>query len=258
MSAIDQYKYEHIGFLNCPSDYPIVHGNTVRKVAVYMLEQDIPKDETSFDGKAGDILIGGGKGEAKSLRVSIPEIINFLSDNNNSIYNINDIRKSFWTPEESHAFCNGYSKLGWNPTSNIETWLADKTVKYLIFTNKLKSKLEVKQDELCPGLFSDSTFIRVQITRFVEHHQPDILEFTFSDYYQNTHKVIDKISVITDKKLSEESTYPVEEWIQIEVLSFEKNNDEEIYTIKFNESYGIETIEGKSYFEIRRDQIKIK
>jgi len=69
MSAIDQYKHHHIGFIECPSRFNIGF------ISIYELLQDIPGDEKDFDGKIGDILIGGGV--AKCLRLGYPSL-NFL------------------------------------------------------------------------------------------------------------------------------------------------------------------------------------
>lgn len=258
MSAIDQYKHKLLGFINCPSDYPIVYESDVKQIAIYQLEENIPIDEISFDGKIGDLILGGGSGEASCLRISIPEMIKFEFEEYDSFEHRNELRKSFWSPNESYVYCNGFLKLGWNPSEDIEFWLAENTIKYLIYTNKFNSEIKIDQDELCPGLFTDSTYLKIQITRFVEHHQPDIIEFSFLDYEQYSHKIIDKIPNITDKNINEDSSYPIEEFILIDILNVEKENGKEIYSFQFKESYGLESVEGKTNFKIRKDQITIK
>ena len=60
MSRIDGYKHKLVGFINCDSDYDFVNNNPIRKIAIYQLNEDVPNSETDFDGKKGDIIIGGG------------------------------------------------------------------------------------------------------------------------------------------------------------------------------------------------------
>ena len=66
MSRIDGYKHNHLGFIECPSTYSIVDFTKSIKssrIAIYELLDNISDNETDFDGKAGDILVGGGSGE---------------------------------------------------------------------------------------------------------------------------------------------------------------------------------------------------
>jgi len=126
MSAIDQYKHRHLGFIECPSTFDIMRHNSTRKIAIYELLENIPNDEKDFDGKVGDILLGGGSGEAAAFRISIPQaMLFFFRDDWDDFEDREDLYKSFWTPTESYIFCDGYSKLGWVPDSEIEFWLAE-------------------------------------------------------------------------------------------------------------------------------------
>jgi hypothetical protein len=133
MSAIDQYKHNHLGFIECPSSFDIVDHNPTKKIAVYELLEDITVEEKDFDGKAGDILLGGGSGEAATLRISMPEtMLFFFRDNWNDFEDHENLYKSFWTCTESYIFGDGYSKLGWTPDSAIEFWLAENLCKILV------------------------------------------------------------------------------------------------------------------------------
>lgn len=126
MAAIDQYKHRLLGFINCPSHYEIVSGNSSRDIAVYELLERIPAGENDFDGNAGDILVGGGSGEAPAFRITIPTTVDFFLNDN--VYNLNsydDLFKAFWTPTESFILCDGFRKLGWDPKQSIEFWLAE-------------------------------------------------------------------------------------------------------------------------------------
>lgn len=52
MSAIDQYKHKIITAFECPSTFPFTYNNNQsRTVVIYQLLEDIPHNETSFDGK---------------------------------------------------------------------------------------------------------------------------------------------------------------------------------------------------------------
>ena len=132
MATIDKYKHKLLGFINCPSDFDIVYNSPVREIAIYELEQDIPNDENDFDGKKGDILIGGGSGEVSVLRLSMPACIHFFFNDWDAFENYDELFKAFWQPTISFKLCNGFRKLGWNPDLDIEFWLAKHICAYLI------------------------------------------------------------------------------------------------------------------------------
>lgn len=133
MSAIDQYKHIHFGFIECPSTYDFVHYNQTRKIAIYELLENIPKDEKNFDGKVGDIILGGGSGEAPAFRISISESFYiFIKDDWDDFESYDDVFKAFWTPTQSYIYCEGFSKLGWTPESPIDFWLAENICLLLI------------------------------------------------------------------------------------------------------------------------------
>jgi hypothetical protein len=138
MASIDQYKHRLLGFINCPSDYEIVYLNPTRDIAVYELLDDIPEDEDDFDGKKGDIIVGGGSGEVPAFRVSIPDALNLLV-NKQDVYfdNYDQLFKAFWTPTESYKLCNGFKKLGWDTNRPIEFWLAENVC--ISLTNEVDS-----------------------------------------------------------------------------------------------------------------------
>jgi hypothetical protein len=134
MSAIDQYKHHHIGFIECPSRFEIMNYNPLRLIAIYELLEDIPDDERDFDGKIGDILIGGGGGEVSAFRISVPEFFNvFTEENGFEFKQRDDIFKSFWSPTEAFALCDGFNQIGWSPDQiGIEWWLAENMFSLLI------------------------------------------------------------------------------------------------------------------------------
>jgi hypothetical protein len=133
MSEIDSYKHECIGIVHCPSSYAIVYkNNSHRHIPLYRLDDDA-LDGTSFQAKRGDLLLGGGSGESASLRISIPEAISFLINDNAVLEGEwDDFYRAYWTMNEAFVFCEGYRKLGWTPDTPIETWLAEHILAFVL------------------------------------------------------------------------------------------------------------------------------
>lgn len=125
MSSINTYKHQHIGFFKCPSTFDFINNNPTRQIAIYKLLENIPTDETDFDGKAGDIILGGGSGEAPAFRISMPETLYFLAKEGWDDFEMyDDLFKAFWKPTQTYILCEGFSKIGWTPDLSVEYWLA--------------------------------------------------------------------------------------------------------------------------------------
>lgn len=137
MSAIDQYQHELLTFIECPSEFALVDNSTTRKIAIYRLEQDVPDDETDFDGKTGDIIVGGGSGEAESMRISYPEAEYFFkSEDWDEFEDYDELFKAFWSSSFAFKIGDGFRKRGWNPNSNLEMWLAEAVIDLLAAEDK--------------------------------------------------------------------------------------------------------------------------
>ena len=125
MSAIDIHKYEVIGLVRCPSDEPFVYQNDTREIPIYLfLDENIDND---WDAKKGDLLIGGGAGEAPAFRISLPEAIQYFTDIDWDVagsHSRDDIFKAFWTINDAYIFGTGYRKDGWKPPEFLESWIA--------------------------------------------------------------------------------------------------------------------------------------
>jgi hypothetical protein len=137
MSAIDVYRHNHLGFIECPSSYDFVFASKTRKIAIYELLDNIPDDEMDFDGKAGDILVGGGSGEAPALRISNPIAFQFSTYDEDKFADLefNDLEeifKPFWAPTQSFMLGEGFLKLGWTPDRPLEMWLTENVCKLLV------------------------------------------------------------------------------------------------------------------------------
>ncbi len=132
MSAIDAYRHTCLGIVVCPSTFPIVYGNDAhRTIPIYRLDEDALA-ETSFQGKAGDILLGGGTGESAALRISMPEAFLFYThDDWNGWATFSEVVKAYWTMTDAYVFGEGYRKLGWSPVKQIESWLAEHILAFL-------------------------------------------------------------------------------------------------------------------------------
>lgn len=131
MSSIDQYQHRLLGFVNCPADFEIVKGNLTREIAIYQLLEDVTSDERYFDGKKGDIVVGGGSGEAPAMRISLPESLEYFfkqsgDDGEEVLY------KAFWSPTAAYKFGNGFSKIGWEPRMEMDWWLAKNVCAFVV------------------------------------------------------------------------------------------------------------------------------
>ena len=151
MSAIDQYKHKIILAFECPSTFPFIYRNkNSRTIVIYQLLEDVPDDEVSFDGKNGDLIIGGGKGEADSMRLSTQKALMFFSDNDSEkleYTSISDIFKTFWSNNSAYIYCDGYKKLGWQIEQNIDYWLAENICKLLVHETEEFKKYREKYSE---------------------------------------------------------------------------------------------------------------
>ncbi len=133
MASIDQYKHRLLGHINCPSTYDFVYNNPTRDIAVYELLEDIPDNENDFDGKTGDIIVGGGSGEAPALRITMPDSLDFfIKDKDVDFENHDELFKAFWTPTQSFKLCDGFKKIGWDAEAPIEFWLTENICRTLI------------------------------------------------------------------------------------------------------------------------------
>lgn len=158
MSTIDIYKHKLLGYIECPSTYSFVNFNEkTRRIGVYRLLENIALDTESIDGKIGDILLGGGNGEAPAFRISSPLAFQFFTLDEDAFCELefecySDIFKAYWSPTESYILCEGFSKLGWTVEQDIELWLAENICKLLISTIKDYSGYRTGQLDLKTNL----------------------------------------------------------------------------------------------------------
>lgn len=135
MSAIDCYRHERLGFLRCPMRHAMYRdGRVFDRLSVYRLLEDV-SDEPSFSGRAGDILIGGGSGEARAVCFAVPEIFWFYtggSEEEEASVNEEPII-SYWRADDAFIFGLGFETLGWNPEKQpMLIWLAEHLLAFLV------------------------------------------------------------------------------------------------------------------------------
>jgi hypothetical protein len=68
------------------------------------------------------------------------------------------------------------------------------------------------------GIITDMPSLRVQIVRFVDAHQPGVVECQFRAADGQIHSIIDKLPIFTDAVLSSDSQYPQPGAVRCQVL----------------------------------------
>jgi hypothetical protein len=107
-------------------------GRVFDRVPVYRLLEDVPEDERSISGRAGDILIGGGSGETAALSFRIPGIFSYYTDNGD--FEEHPVR-SHWSEDDAFILGTGFERSGWNPGQQpLLVWLAEHLMAFLVRT----------------------------------------------------------------------------------------------------------------------------
>ena len=92
-------------------------------------------------------------------------------------------------------------------------------------------------------------WIEVTIVRFVEEHQPGIVECVFEDASGQAHGIVDKCWMLTEQSLWSDSAYPVQGSVQCRVLKLRKDHlDRKLALITIAEPDHLETTEDKTEF----------
>src|SRR5687767_8828350 len=146
MSAIDCFKHECIGMVQCPSSYWLrywaevnnrdIKPDEVYEIPLYLLQEDA-LDEDDFEEKNGDLLLGGGSGETPALWIAMPEALLLFTREDwedffpewwidyGTVGKFHDsLYRHHWGTHHTFMFGEVYVKLGWNPAKQeIELWL---------------------------------------------------------------------------------------------------------------------------------------
>jgi hypothetical protein len=133
MSEIDSYKHECIGMVHCPTPYAGMYWNPPHEyIPLYTLGEDA-WDAGSWQAKRGDLLLGGGSGEAPALRISIPAAFYFFTIEDWDAYDsFHEIYQAYWPMTAAYVFGVGYAKLGWTPQDPLETWVTEHILAFIL------------------------------------------------------------------------------------------------------------------------------
>jgi hypothetical protein len=95
------------------------------------------------------------------------------------------------------------------------------------------------------------TVLDVEIVRFVNPHQPGVVECSLTDAWGGEHRFIEKVPVVTSEDLTESSSYPRRGVIACGVVQrFLDPDGREIVTIDTMTPWGIESKEGHTQFDV--------
>ena len=97
--------------------------------------------------------------------------------------------------------------------------------------------------------------LKVEISRFVEEGQPNLVECTFIDAHGQKISIIQKVPVISLEDLDSQSVYPQDTVIPCEVINRRLLHDSEIIEIDTKSPWGIFSVEGESLFDVLPEQL---
>lgn len=211
MSQIDAYSYSLLGWIECPSSYDFVYMSNSRRLGVYRLEEKA--DE--FNAKKGDILIGGGRGEAEALHIAMPEMVHWLTDELEKVENPEGILHPFWTATFSFMIGEGFSKIGWKPRDErLEVWLAAKVMQDFVLSPIKKSPIEAFKQYL--SIYFPSSNLTESFTLGGDYH----LRFNLGDELSNS--TSNRIGQATKRAGKLFREYFSEEDLEIWLLCYEE------------------------------------
>lgn len=99
-------------------------------------------------------------------------------------------------------------------------------------------------------------WIRVQIVRWVDDHQPGWVECHFVDAAGAEHRLVEKAPVLTDEPLGAASSYPRPGGVACTVLSRARGGDgHELVTVDTDRPWGLRATDGATRFVVRADQL---
>lgn len=100
------------------------------------------------------------------------------------------------------------------------------------------------------------TAIRVRIIRWVDDHQPGIVECRFADRSGREWTIIEKLPVVSDAPLSEGSAYPQPGAIACTVVSRSSDpSGREVAEVDTAMPFHIEAVDGETRFHVFADDL---
>ena len=108
-------------------------GRVFDFLPVYRLLEEVAQ-EPSLSGRSGDILIGGGSGEARAVSFPFPDIFTaYATANKKDDATAERLITSHWSADEAFMLGVGFEALGWSPGRQpLLIWLAEHLISYLV------------------------------------------------------------------------------------------------------------------------------
>lgn len=101
------------------------------------------------------------------------------------------------------------------------------------------------------------TVIEVEITRFMDDHQPGFVECWFADVEGNKHTFVEKVPVVSSEILMSTSAYPCRGVIACEVQErWTTKQGVELARVSTNTPWGIESLERLGSFVVAASQLR--
>jgi hypothetical protein len=104
---------------------------------------------------------------------------------------------------------------------------------------------------LCNSTHTYVTGVKIQIVRFLDPGQPGFVECSITDAWGDKHLFVEKVPVVTDEALGENSAYPLPSMVACDVIRrWRDSNHREIATIDTNKPWGIASNNGQTQFDV--------
>jgi hypothetical protein len=101
--------------------------------------------------------------------------------------------------------------------------------------------------------------LAVQIVRFVDAHQPGVVEAEFVDANGTRHTIIDKVLIFTVDELSADTIYPVQGAARCEVLDrYEDSLGRGLAFVSVKKPDFLESTEGLTEFTVRAASVSAR
>ena len=98
--------------------------------------------------------------------------------------------------------------------------------------------------------------LTVQISRFVDEHQPGFVECVLIDVHGQSHIFIEKVPIVTTESLCSTSSYPCLGSIDCDVESeWQDETGHSVSRVNTERPWGVESISGTSSFEVSSSQL---
>ena len=148
----------------------------------------------------------------------------------------------------------------------LDNW--DETLIKLQDKPKIELQIEpTKTDSCCMTLTEDPDgrevelyreilkVFKIQITSFIDDHQPGWVECSFFDASGKVHIIREKVPIISSEYLDQNTEYPREGVVACEIINeWEDKNGRKIYSVR-SILWGVETIEGLTEFDLLAEQL---